>query len=107
MDKGFTYRIVREGHQLYVGLWLRRVKADPSGVSTISSQSVAVNAGVPEASATRRALGRVAMTFVVSHGTGCWELCVLMTTGILGIIVLDALRAFWEMWSPMHTELAL
>lgn len=48
-----SLRIVREGHQLCVGLWLRRVKADPSEVSTISSQSGAVNAGVPEASGTR------------------------------------------------------
>lgn len=47
------------------------------------------------------------MTFVVSHGTGCWELCVLLSGRILEIIVLDALRAFWEMWSPTHTELAL
>lgn len=29
----------------------------------------------------------------------------LLARGILGVVVLGVLRAFWEVWSPRHTKL--
>lgn len=46
----------------------------------------------------------MAVTFVVSQDTACWELCGLLVRGILGIVVPGALRAFGEMWSPKHVD---